>query len=129
MRRVARWEDLPEASRPLIEAFVANRLLVKDRRDNEDVVEVALESLLWQWDDLATWLNDAWRELKAVDDLERAAAAWEHNNRHPDWLLSGSRLVDAEVLARHSAAFRDRLAGTREYLRRRAKRSSVKRPA
>ena len=52
MRRVARWEELPEASRPLIDAFVANRLLVKDRRDSEDVVEVALESLLWQWDDL-----------------------------------------------------------------------------
>jgi WD40 repeat protein len=115
MRRVARWSDLPEASRPLIDGFVANRLLVKDRRDNEDVVEAALESLLWQWDDLATWLNDTWRELKAVDDLERAAAAWEHNNCHPDWLLSGSRLVDAEALA-DTAAFHDRLAATLEYL-------------
>ena len=115
MRRVARWSDLPEASRPLIDAFVANRLLVKDRRDNEDVVEVALESLLWQWDDLATWLNDTWRELKAVDDLERAAAAWDHNNRHPDWLLAGSRLVDAESLAA-TPEYRDRLADTREYL-------------
>ena len=115
MRRVARWSDLPEASRPLIEAFVANRLLVKDRRENEDVVEVALESLLWQWDDLATWLNDTWRELKAVDDLERAAAAWEHNDRHHDWLLSGTRLTDAETLAA-TPGFRDRLANTRDYL-------------
>jgi WD40 repeat protein len=115
MRRVARWSDLPEASRPLIEAFVANRLLVKDRRENEDVVEVALESLLWQWDDLATWLNDTWRELKAVDDLERAAAAWEHNNRHHDWLLSGTRLTDAETLAA-TRGFSARLANTRDYL-------------
>ncbi|MGC2378813.1 MAG: hypothetical protein WA622_17015 [Mycobacterium sp.] len=42
MRRIARWTDLPEASRPLIKAFVEKRLLVKDRRDNEDLVEVAL---------------------------------------------------------------------------------------
>jgi WD40 repeat protein len=116
MRRVARWEDLPEASRPLIDAFVANRLLVKDRRDNEVVVEVALESLLWQWDDLAMWLNEAWRELKAAADLERASAAWEHNSRHADWLLAGSRLADAEALAT-TPALQDRLAGTVEYLR------------
>ena len=115
MRRLARWSDLPETSRPLIDTFVANRLLVKDRRDNEDVVEVALESLLWQWDDLVTWLNDTWRELKAVDDLERAAAAWEHNDRHPDWLLAATRLVDAETLV-DTAEFTDRLAGAVEYL-------------
>ena len=51
MRRIARWTDLPEPSRPLVEAFVAKRLLVKDERDNEIVVEVALESLLRQWAD------------------------------------------------------------------------------
>jgi hypothetical protein len=115
MRRLARWSDLPEDSRPLVEAFVTNRLLHKDRRDNEEVVEVALESLLWQWDDLATWLNDTWRELKAVDDLERAAAAWEHNNRHPDWLLAGSRLVYAENLSA-TPEYRGRLADALEYL-------------
>jgi WD40 repeat protein len=115
MRRVARWSDLPEASRQLIDGFVANRLLVKDRRGNEDVVEVALESLLWQWDDLAAWLNRAWRELKAVDDLERAAAAWELNYRNHDWLLSGSRLTDAETLAA-TPGFSDRLANTRDYM-------------
>jgi WD40 repeat protein len=115
MRRVARWAELPETSLPLIDAFVANRLLVKDRRDNEDIVEVALESLLWQWDDLATWLSEAWRELKAVSDLERASAAWEHNSRHRDWLLAGSRLMDATTLA-ETPQYRDRLARTREYL-------------
>jgi WD40 repeat protein len=115
MRRVARWSDLPESSRPLMDGFVSNRLLVKDRRDNDEVVEVALESLLWQWDDLATWLHDTWRELKAVDDLERAAAAWELNNRHHDWVLSGSRLFDAETLA-SAPGFADRLASTRDYL-------------
>ncbi|HUH71084.1 MAG TPA: TIR domain-containing protein [Mycobacterium sp.] len=115
MRRVARWTDLPAASRPLIVALVEKRLLIKDRRDGEDVVEVALESLLWQWNDLASWLDEEWRSLKAIDELERAAAAWAHNNRHPDWLLAGTRLADAEKLVATSQ-FSDRLTGTVEYL-------------
>ena len=115
MRRVARWNELPEDSRPLIDRFVENRLLIKDWRDNEDVVEVALESLLWQWDDLATWLNDAWRELKEIAELERATAAWEHNDRHSEWLLSGDRLIKAEALA-ETASYRERLAVVQEFL-------------
>ena len=49
MRRLARWDDLPAASHPLIQAMVEKRLLVKDTRDGQTVVEVALESLLRQW--------------------------------------------------------------------------------
>ena len=49
LRRVARESDLPKKSQPLIDAFVARRLLVRDERDREVVIEVALESLLRQW--------------------------------------------------------------------------------
>ena len=115
MRRVARRSEIPEASRSVVDAFVAYRLLISDLRDNEEVIEVALESLLWLWDDLATWLNDAWRELKALEDLERTAAAWEHNGRHPAWLLSGVRLQDAETLA-EAPTFRARLTTARDFL-------------
>lgn len=114
-RRVARWSELPEDSRPLVEAFVTSRLIVKDRRGDEDVVEVALESLLWQWDDLAMWLNDSWRDLRAVDDFERAAARWEHHGRHADWLLTGGRLGEAERLA-DAPTFRDRLGPIADFL-------------
>ena len=102
MRRVARWTDLPAASRPLIDAFVDKRLLVKDQRDGEVVVEVALESLLRQWDDLAGWLRDERHNLKAADDVERNAAAWEAATADPAWLLTGTRLADAEESDRHS---------------------------
>ena len=83
MRRVARWDDLPDASRPLIEALVDKRLLVKDTRDGQVVVEVALESLLRQWDELAGWLRDERQDLKTADDLERTAAAWAHQRPRP----------------------------------------------
>ncbi|MEV0030809.1 TIR domain-containing protein [Nocardia sp. NPDC050793] len=115
MRRVARWFDLPAPSRPLLESFITRRLLVRDERDGEIVVEVALESLLRQWDALAEWLRIEAADLKDADNLERAALAWDRNARNDEWLLAGSRLADAESLAA-KPGFRDRLDHVREFL-------------
>jgi WD40 repeat protein len=115
MRRVARWSDLPESSWPLIAEFVEKRLLVRDYRGSAVVVEVALESLLRQWDALADWLKDQREDLKAADALERNSAGWISNNRNPDWLLTGSRLADGEELAA-KPGYRDRLKRTHDYL-------------
>jgi TIR domain len=98
MRRGARWSDLPQASQPLIDAFVANRLMVKDKREGEEVAEVALESLLRQWDDLAGWLDEERENLKTAYDVERAAAAWDARDRDEAWLLAGSRLAAADLV-------------------------------
>ena len=51
VRRRANWTDLPHDSRPLVDRIVDKRLLVTATRDNQVVVEVALESLLRQWDE------------------------------------------------------------------------------
>ncbi|WP_433754394.1 TIR domain-containing protein [Nocardia sp. CA-135398] len=115
MRRAARWFDLPSESHSLLEAFIARRLLVRDERDGEVVVEVALESLLRQWDTLAGWLREQATDLKSADELERAAHAWKANARSDEWLLTGSRLDDAESLAAEPG-FRERLNPTREFL-------------
>jgi WD40 repeat protein len=115
LRRVARESDLPEASQALIEAFVAKRLLVRDERDGQVVVEVALESLLRQWDELAGWLREERLNLKTVDDIERSATAWETGHRDDAWLLTGTRLADAETLAA-TPGFSSRLANSRDYL-------------
>ena len=116
MRRLARWDDLPPASRPLIQAFVEKRLLVTDTRNGQTVAEVALESLLRQWRELAAWLRDEAQDLKAADTLERAAADWQANGRDQDWLvMTGTRLTEAETLAAQPR-FSGRLAPTRDYL-------------
>jgi WD40 repeat protein len=115
MRRVARYADLPEASRPLVDALVEKRLLVRDERDGQVVVEVALESLLRQWDELAGWLRAERQNLKTADDIERNATAWATHDHDPAWLLTGTRLTDAETLA-STAGFSARLAGARDYL-------------
>jgi WD40 repeat protein len=115
MRRVAKWTDLPEAARPLIGEFVAKRLLVRDERDGEIVVEVALESLLRQWPELETWLNEDREALKAADEIERAAYAWTTRGRDPSRLISGGWLTEAETLA-VAPGFRDLLRPTLDFL-------------
>jgi WD40 repeat protein len=115
MRRVARWSDLSADSHPLIDALVARRLLVKDERGGEVIVEVALESLLGQWDELAEWLRAEADDLKTADTIEQAARSWNHNEHREDWLWDGARLVDAETLAA-KPGFRDRLNTAREFL-------------
>ncbi|OLO99807.1 hypothetical protein BVU76_23870 [Mycolicibacterium porcinum] len=99
MRRIARWADLPEESHSLLNAFVGRRLLVKGEREGQVVVEVALESLLHQWDELAEWLRAEASELREADALERAVAAWERSGNRDEWLFDGTRLEDAETLS------------------------------
>jgi len=115
MRRLARWGDLPAESRPLIQQMVDKRLLVKDARDGQAVVEVGLESLLRQWRELSGWLRDEAQNLKDADSLERAAADWRASGQNESWLLEGTRLTEAETLSATSG-FRDRLDPTRDYL-------------
>ena len=63
------------------------------------VVEVALESLLRQWDELAEWLWEERQSMLIAADLERAAIAWDKNDRDDAWLLQGRRLAEAEAVA------------------------------
>jgi len=114
-RRVARWDELPRSSHDLINAMVARRLLVKDERGGDTVVEVALESLFRQWDSLAHWLREQAEDLKKADNLDRAAADWERNERSPEWLIEGVRLAAAEQLA-NSPVFADRVRHAAEFL-------------
>ena len=95
--------------------MVEKRLLVKDTREGQVVVEVARESLLRQWRELAAWLHDEAQALKDADSLERAAADWQASGRDESWLLEGTRLTEAETLAA-IPGFADRLQRTRDYL-------------
>ena len=115
LRRAARWVDSARRQPSSDRGVGGKRLLVKDERDGTVVVEVALESLLRQWDTLAGWLRGEAADLKNTDAIEHAARDWEHNARHDDWLLPGERLAEAEALAA-KPGFRDRLNASREYL-------------
>ena len=100
-RRVAQLNELPPASRAVVERLVAARLLTVDRRTGADVVEIAHESLLRQWPELTKWLQDDDDDLKAVEAIERAAGEWARNGRQAGWLThQTNRLKAAERLLR-----------------------------
>jgi CHASE2 domain-containing sensor protein len=99
MRRAARFEDIPQASRGVIERLIDARLLIADRRAGTDVIEVAHESLLRQWQTPTLWLDTDAADLKLVEGVERAAAEWSRNGRLEPWLDHRSdRLMAAERL-------------------------------
>ena len=114
MRRVARRAELPDTG-GLLDALIEKRLIVSGQRDGEAIVEVALESLLRQWDELDDWLREERQNLKTADDIERSANSWDANHEDPTWLITGTRLVDAETLST-AAGFNDRLAGAQAFL-------------
>jgi CHASE2 domain-containing sensor protein len=99
MRRAARFEDIPQPSRGVIERLIDARLLIADRRAGTDVIEVVHESLLRQWQKPTMWLDADAADLKLVEGVERAAAEWSRNGRLEPWLDHRSdRLMAAERL-------------------------------
>ena len=54
-------------------------------------------------------------DLKAADNLDRAAADWERHGRGREWLIGGVRLAAAEDLA-NSPAFSERVRDAAEFL-------------
>jgi len=57
IKQPARWGELPERSRPLLQRFVEARLLVRGSGDGGDQVEIAHEALLRTWDPLVGWIE------------------------------------------------------------------------
>ena len=122
MRRIALWTDLPENSRDLVERFVEKRILIRDDRqwregenEGQDIVEIALESFLRQWKELAGWLEEEAENLKGADDLLRDAERWRANDLDPMYLYGDRRLRQAEELAA-TETFGRKLLPTREFL-------------
>jgi len=112
LRRPAPAEKIPVASRAIVDRFVAARLLVTDRRDGVDMIEVAHESLLRQWPSLVAWLEADAADLAQMEEVCRAGSEWERNGRRDAWLdHRADRLVAAEALLRRED-FRARLEGT-----------------
>jgi formylglycine-generating enzyme required for sulfatase activity len=109
MRRVARMVDFPPDSRAMLKRLIESRLLIADRRDDDEVIEIAHESLLRQWPELQGWLAADREDLKLVDGIEQSAGQWADHGEGKDWLVhSGTRLKTAKrVLLRPD--FRKRL--------------------
>jgi WD40 repeat protein len=119
-RRIASFDKLPPESRELIEAFVEKRLLVKGKLPNGEVsVQVALESLLRQWKELARWLRTEGQDLKFAERIRLWAADWRDGEKKDDahLVLRGTRLTDAETLAAKEDYFSGWAEPTQDFVR------------
>jgi WD40 repeat protein len=95
-RRAAPWDALPDAARPLLEALVAARLLVRRQGEGQpSTVEVAHEALLRVWPLLRGWLDDSRDFLLGSQQLEQDLAQWQAASPadQPRALLSGLKLA------------------------------------
>lgn len=94
-RRAARYDMLPSEALPLVDALIAERLLTRDN----DTVEPAHEALLREWKALTQWLAEDREQLITLEGVQRAAADWEANRQHKDYLAHREgRLASAEGL-------------------------------
>ncbi|MEQ9504833.1 MAG: TIR domain-containing protein, partial [Hyphomonas sp.] len=88
-RRVARLSDIPEASRPLIDHFIDERLLVASEAGGISVVEVSHEAVLRHWQGLAAWIGEERFVLERLHRLQRSAQEWTDS----DFEAYGSEVV------------------------------------
>ncbi|WP_327157955.1 hypothetical protein [Streptomyces tubercidicus] len=79
----------------IIESFTQARLLTRER----DSVEITHEVLLRAWPRLRHWIEDDRADNLIRQELEEAAADWEHAGRDAGMLYRGSRLQAARSWA------------------------------
>ena len=95
---------LPQAD-AMVSRLIEQRLLLADSRRMTDgaepveVVEVAHEALLRQWDAMERWLREFGAALSASESIRRAANDWERGSRDEALLVhTAHRLEAAEAL-------------------------------
>lgn len=115
-RRPARWADLPDAARPLLEALVARRLLVRRGESDADAtVELAHESLLRTWSLLRGWLDDNREFVAFCDELSREQQRWQ---QAPTAALRAEACLQPTRLRRARSWLAERPAAIAPHLRR-----------
>ncbi|HET7505853.1 MAG TPA: SUMF1/EgtB/PvdO family nonheme iron enzyme, partial [Kofleriaceae bacterium] len=86
----------------VIDRLLRARLLVQRSPGDEDsaIVEIAHESLLQTWAQLARWIDESRDERRLLEELEDATALWERRGRRPADTWSQAELDSA----RHRAS-------------------------
>ncbi len=87
---VARDTD-PETTRRVVAALTDARLLTVDEKS----VQIAHEALLRTWPRLRSWIEDSRDDLRMRQRIQHDAAEWDAENREPDLLYRGTRLMAA----------------------------------
>jgi DNA-binding SARP family transcriptional activator/basic membrane lipoprotein Med (substrate-binding protein (PBP1-ABC) superfamily) len=83
----------------VLTGFGRHRLLTFDHdvRTGQATVELAHEALLTEWERLAGWIDRYRAALRRRDALLAAVDEWELSGRDPEYLLTGTRLLEFEA--------------------------------
>src|SRR3569623_1824772 len=87
---------------PVLDRLIAARLLVQRRAGDGDgsSVEIAHDSLIETWSQLARWLDESRDERRVLEDLDSAASLWERRGNRPEETWAGTE----RVAVRHRGA-------------------------
>jgi len=83
----------------VLQRLVEARLIIADRSQEEDYVEVAHVALISGWTKLRQWINTDRASLLTHHRLTDAAREWENNGSDPGFLYRGARLAVAREWA------------------------------
>ena len=125
VRRPVSRDDLlrgsrqPGTTRAVLDAYTRARLLTQTR----DSVQITHEALIGAWPRLRQWIGQDRPGNLIRQELEQAAAAWDHDRGETSALYRGSRLEAARGWASNheldlTPAARDFLAASRQQQRR-----------
>jgi len=98
--RASLLDGLGAEADELLERLVSARLLVRRQApgvasDNAVEVELAHESLVSAWGQLAHWVEEAREDLRFLAEVSQAAELWERRGRRPEEVWTGAALDDA----------------------------------
>jgi uncharacterized protein YjbI with pentapeptide repeats len=102
-----------DAIESVIQTLVDGRLLVSDRVENQDVIDLSHEALMQSWQRLAGWRENDRDDRQIVDKIEDAQRKWREDKKRQN-LLEGRLLKDGKRLLKKSP---DAVVATKGFIR------------
>jgi eukaryotic-like serine/threonine-protein kinase len=92
-----------DVGREILARLVDARLLSssKDPLTNEPIVELAHESLMATWPELAAWIGESQSDRRFLDQIENATALWMRRGELDNETWQGDALIEAKHEARN----------------------------
>jgi WD40 repeat protein len=102
----------PDDARPVLDAFIAKRLITAEADD----VQIAHEALLRAWPRLREWISADRAGARVHRQLTAAAEIWRDSGRDPSDLYGGGRLAAVEEWAAQETQYAKLNVMEREFL-------------
>jgi hypothetical protein len=103
-----------DAIESVIQTLVDGRLLVSDRVNKQDVIDLSHEALMQSWKRFVGWRENDREVRQIIDKVEDARREWTEKGKKRRYLLEGRLLKDGKRLLKDSPAD---VVGTKGFIR------------